>query len=223
MLSYSAKGKSDSRMCLNIGAGRQRECTSGRKREKLFPLSIWIEECVVSFWKYTTKSRILRNSHKSLNNLADTNSVTPMWVPWHSCVEGNIKADNLAKLGAKMAPIMEIFESFIKRKLRYWTAESHSGEWDRAEGYRESKTPHHYACTKNYEEAISGLARKRAKILVFFCWKIICVERPTVGNGSLINFTKSMERISITFSTMSGCVSLEVRSMRIVVDVWKLL
>lgn len=79
---------------------------------------------------FSANSRLVWDSHKVLNYLADTNKVNLIWVPRHGCGKGSITAEGHARLGAKTASvspqlIVNICKSFIKRKLGDWTPEAH--------------------------------------------------------------------------------------------------
>lgn len=146
---------------------------------------------------YTTKSRQLKDCFKALNNLANINKLTLMWVQGHRGEKGSITADDLARLGFKFAPppkpTVRICESIIKRRLRDWILEAHNWECEVAEGCRQtnpSLTPQTLnngfrqkedegTCAKSCQKlAVSHATRSRKQLCVSYV-----TSRPSKKNG----------------------------------------
>lgn len=95
-----------------------------------------------------TKSRQVWDPHKTLNNLADTNKVTLMYV------KGNITTDDLASLGAITSsvgfnPRVNISETLMKDKLRVWFASEHIEKWENLKRCRQSNSFVNFANAKD--------------------------------------------------------------------------
>lgn len=80
-----------------------------------------------------------------------------MWDLGHSCVKGNITADDFSRLGTGTAPvgpelIEEICESLIKSKLRDWT---HTSGNERSEVMLDKQNLHQHRKCLRLERSVS--------------------------------------------------------------------
>ena len=79
-------------------------------------------------------SRTVWSCRKKLNDLGACNSVTLVWIPRHTGLEGNERVDALAKAGAEAEfirpePVLAITNSTAKQAITAWTEEIKFRYW----------------------------------------------------------------------------------------------
>lgn len=89
-------------------------------------------------------SKTTLNGLEALNTLGMNNRVTLSWVPGHSNVEGNEKADSLAKLGANLTrmgpePFLGVPRCTANGVFNAWTTSTSLKNWSGTTGQEHSK------------------------------------------------------------------------------------
>ena len=88
-------------------------------------------------------SKVVLNARNALNHLAGLSTTTIRWVPGHSDIEGNEKADALAKAAAKplITPIelIGVSPSVGKLAIREWARSAHLFRWKAEKQCRQAK------------------------------------------------------------------------------------
>ncbi|XP_071053190.1 uncharacterized protein [Onthophagus taurus] len=94
---------------------------------------------------YTYGSALIRECTNNLRELARGNDVTLWWVPGHSNIEGNEKADKLAKEAANTPfigpqPGCGLQKSHLKQIINNWEASKIALRWKELPGHRQTKS-----------------------------------------------------------------------------------
>ena len=90
------------------------------------------------------KQLLVRDCIENLNMLSQQNQVLLMWVPGHSDIEGNERADTLAKMGAHTVceipePAVPVSYCRCRLGVRKWIQKEHAEAWKRADSCRLTK------------------------------------------------------------------------------------
>lgn len=91
---------------------------------------------------YKIESSLVLECIRMLTELARGREVTLIWVPAHSNIEGNIRADALAKLGTKLhGPVQQplITERLCRSTCNKWTKEVIAQRWQGTNMCRQAK------------------------------------------------------------------------------------
>lgn len=91
-----------------------------------------------------TTSKLVDECKDYLNQIGMRNQITLVWVPGHSGVEGNERADALARLGSSTAgygsePYIPIPQSLCAKALKDWVKTKHTERWLAYEGGMHTK------------------------------------------------------------------------------------
>lgn len=86
-----------------------------------------------------TTSKLVRECKDCLNRMGRRNRITLVWVPGHSGVDGNEKADELARTGSSASaygpePYIPIPQSLCAKALKDWVRTKHTERWMAYEG-----------------------------------------------------------------------------------------
>lgn len=89
-------------------------------------------------------SSLVKECRDSLRQLAATKTVKLVWVPGHSGVEGNERADSLARRGSSTQfygpePVIGVSSQVIKTAFSRWSTGAHSAHWRMVVGCRQAK------------------------------------------------------------------------------------
>lgn len=116
-------------------------------------------------------SRTVWSCREKLNDLGTHNSVTLVWIPGHTGLEGNERADALAKAGAEAQftgpePVLGVTDSTAKRDITAWTEEIKLQYWRDINGLRHSKMMIDYPLRKVFTDNLLKLDRLELRTLV---------------------------------------------------------
>ena len=97
-----------------------------------------------SLWSPKVTSRVVWECLQTLNELGATNRVTLFWVPGHRGIEGNERADGLARAGSSSRfigpePFCGLSMSVAKDHLRRWANQEHQKYWACGSGLRHAR------------------------------------------------------------------------------------
>ena len=106
---------------------------------------------------YQVSSKLVWECLQTLQNLAADNSTALCWVPGHRGIDGNEKADDLAKRGAEtpyfgLEPVYGISMRTAKTTVKLWTGERHCKQWLKYPDHKLARKlvkRSHYALSKN--------------------------------------------------------------------------
>ena len=135
------------------------------------------------------KQLLVGDCIENLNTLSQENQVLLMWVPGHSDIEGNERADTLAKMGAHTMceipePAVPVSYCRCRLEVRNWIQKEHAEAWKRAETCRLTK------------EAIRKTDRIPAKSLLKLSRrKLNQVLQILTGHGNLASHRHKMGKV----------------------------
>ncbi len=117
--------------------------------------------------QYKQTSKMVRQCNLAINNIASNNLVTLKWVPGHSNIEGNEKADTLAKRGSSIIPtgpepILPIANCTIKSILNNQAKKDHNKKWTSRTDCRQARETMPLTCAKRTRMILS-LRRQELK------------------------------------------------------------
>jgi ribonuclease HI len=113
-------------------------------------------------------SKLAWECRKSLNQLANHNRVTLMWVPGHEGVEGNEIADQLAREGAQAPfygpePFCGTSKAHLYEELKRWEKSEKESYWRYTQGQRQAKN--FISHSPKYTEKLMKLSRNDLRII----------------------------------------------------------
>jgi ribonuclease HI len=97
------------------------------------------EASIKALMSPTTTSKLVKECKEALNLRGLSNQIKLIWVPGHSNVEGNERADELARLGSTSKecgpePFVPIPQSLCNLALKDWIRAEHVRHWSRYSG-----------------------------------------------------------------------------------------
>ncbi|KAJ8914109.1 hypothetical protein NQ315_014306 [Exocentrus adspersus] len=89
-------------------------------------------------------SRLLRECWKELSDLARHNRVVLLWVPGHSGIKGNEKADELARKGLLASyispePVVGVSKTMVRSQVKEWVNAQHKEYWNNITRHQHGK------------------------------------------------------------------------------------
>jgi hypothetical protein len=117
-------------------------------QEKLFSKKILIcsdsKAALLALSSCRFDSRLVLECRELIQRLAESNSVDLVWVPGHSGINGNEKADELAREGSSQIPIAPIpviplAKSWFKTNVKNWSRKTHSTLWNKITTCKQAK------------------------------------------------------------------------------------
>jgi ribonuclease HI len=93
---------------------------------------------------FQINSKLVWDCHQSLMRLAEHNRVQLIWVPGHLGIDGNEKADQLARQGSSRPligpePALGISTKVAREVIRGWTNRKHTEYWQSIQGQRQAR------------------------------------------------------------------------------------
>ena len=135
------------------------------------------------------KQLLVGNCIDNLNMLSQYNQVQLMWVPGHSDIEGNERADILAKNGAHTVceipePAVPVSYNRCRLEVRNWIREKHAEAWNRADSCTLTKKAI-YTTNKIPAKSLLKLSRR----------KLNQVIQILTGHGNLATHRHKMGKV----------------------------
>lgn len=114
-------------------------------------------------------SRLVWECRQELEELAERNSVTLFWVPGHTGIDGNEKADELARNGSSTLyfgpePALGVPKTIIRGQVREWVKNKHKEYWGNVPGQRHGRPLIREPSKRRAEELIK-LHRSQLRII----------------------------------------------------------
>ena len=128
------------------------------------------ESSIESLSSVKFSSGLVLQCFEVLETLSSENDVTLIWVPGHSGIPGNERADELARNGSSVGfvgaePAVGRYAGLIKALVRRETENMHQNRWEALDSCRQSKE-FLVGCSKKNTRFLLGLGRTRLRVLV---------------------------------------------------------
>jgi ribonuclease HI len=116
-------------------------------------------------------SRTVWSCRERLNDLGARNSVTLVWIPGHTGLEGNERADALAKAGAEAEfigpePVLGVTNSTARQAILAWTEDVKHRYWLDIGGLRHSRAMINFPLKKVFIDNLLEFDRLHLRTLV---------------------------------------------------------
>lgn len=175
------------KMALDICTEKQLHC----KKVGIFSDS---QAAIAALAKPEVTSKLVKECKNSLNKLSATNEVSLIWVPGHTGISGNEKADELARTGSKRPltgpePFLPLASCAVRKEITSALEKESLNHWRRSPGAIHSK-----ACLEGFSKKSSSqmlaLSRNNARIVVAML----------TGHGP---FRAHLEKIGVNVETVN--------------------
>lgn len=152
-------------------------CANYCLQEKLFAKGVSIcsdsQAAISALGSYKFDSKLVLECREALQALARETSVNLVWVPGHSDIPGNEKADELARSGSSRTPIgpgpaIPLSKSWIKAVNRRWAFKAHTSYWRSLESCEQAKMFLREPLSKQDSKRLLSLNRISLRKLVGF-------------------------------------------------------
>jgi ribonuclease HI len=163
-------------------------CRNAQMRDKVICVCSDSRASLVALTSYTISSSLVYQCWHSLQELSDYNRVKLFWVPGHGDIDGNEKADELARKGSETKfcgpePFLPLSPSVVRRNTKEWALSAHSRYWTAISGCRQSKqwigTPR-----LRVTKYLLSLSRNSLRILVSLITGHCCLNSPSSHYGT---------------------------------------
>jgi ribonuclease HI len=179
------------------------KCRDLRLQNKIICICSDSRASLLALSSYTISSSIVSQCWLSLQELSSDNRVRLYWVPGHCDINGNEKADELARQGSGSnfcgpEPCLPLSTSITRQKTKEWANNTHSRLWNENSGCRQSKQWIAQPQLK-VTKYLLNLSRNRLRILVSLITGHCCLN-------------SHLHKMELTSSPICGACSIEAES-----------
>ena len=178
-------------------------CRNAQLRDKVICICSDSRASLLALSSYTISSSLVSECWHSLQGLSTHNRVKLFWVPGHCDINGNEKADELARTGSGTyfygpEPCLPLSLSVVRQNTKEWADNAHSRYWAEVPGCKQSKQwirQPRWSVTKY----LLNLSKNSLRVLVSLITGHCCLN-------------SHLHKMRLTQSPICGACSLEAES-----------